>query len=189
MKKTYVDIVIVAGHKKSSTGAYNKELNEREFNNNNKEAFELKSLLRNMGIKSKIIHRDDKKNKYKKLPKIINKLKPKFVLSLHHNSYNKKSTGTETLYYYKCKTSKKIAEIVQSMVVKALGYTDRGIKGKSTEERGGFILRYVNAPMVLLEPCFMSNTAELRDFIENKQSLYVRGLANAIKEILDKDII
>ena len=36
MKKTYVDIVIVVGHSKSRKGAYNKDLKEFEFSNNNR---------------------------------------------------------------------------------------------------------------------------------------------------------
>lgn len=172
-------IAIVIGHKPTSKGAYNKELNIWEYDLNKQEAYKLANILDERGIPNIIIHRKT----YKQLPAKINAHKPDYIISLHHNSFDENSTGTEVLYYHRSKTGKKMAEIILDKVVNTLGYKNRGIKPCTTEDRGGYLLKYTKAPCVIVEPCFMSNTQELQDFL-SKQDEYVYALADAIEEII-----
>ena len=61
----------------------------------------------------------------------INDTEADFAISLHCNAFNREASGTEVLYYHKSKTGEKIAKILQSSLVEALGINDRGIKPKT----------------------------------------------------------
>ena len=178
MKKNLVALVI--GHSEKSKGAYNKALDVHEYDLNKQEALKVYDILEKQGIDCILIHRKT----YSKLPQDINKHNPNVIISFHHNAFSQKSTGTETLYYHKSKNGKRLAEIMQAKAVKALGYKDRGVKPKDSEDRGGYLLRYTNATCVILEPCFISNDNELKDFIKN-QDKYVLEIANGIKEYIN----
>jgi len=73
---------------------------------------------------------------------------------------------------------------VQKHFIIIIGYRDRGIKPKDVEDRGGYLLRYTNAPCVIVEPCFMSNTQELKDFMYKKNKYY-EAIVEGIKEFID----
>jgi len=170
-------VILVAGHKRSSKGAYNKEMDIWEYDLNIKEVMMTYELLELRGFEPIIIYRDT----YAKLPKDINVHYGDIILLFHHNSYNTKVGGTETLYYHKSEKGKKLASILHKKIVKKLNFEDRGIKGKGVEDRGGYALKYTNAPCVLLEPCFMDNTLELGLFLE-RQNGYVNCIVDGIEE-------
>ena len=173
-------VCLVVGHTEKSYGASNKELGVTEYGLNDIEAQNVYGMLEAQGIRCVLIYRDT----YTKLPNDINKHSPSVIVSFHHNSFDENSTGTETLYYHKSKNGKRLAEIMQKNIVDALGFKDRGIKPKDTEDRGGYLLRYTNAPCVILEPCFMSNTQELKDFMYKKNKYY-EAVVEGIKEFID----
>jgi N-acetylmuramoyl-L-alanine amidase len=91
------------------------------------------------------------------------------------------TSGTEVLYYHTSQKGKQMAEILQNHLVTYLGLKDRGIKPKSAEDRGGYLLRYTNAPCVIAEPFFIDNDQDLSVAMLNKS-----GLADAYIKAIDE---
>jgi N-acetylmuramoyl-L-alanine amidase len=172
-------VALVVGHNQKSKGAYNKDKNIYEYDLNKYEATEVYNRLEAEGIECVIVHRDT----YRELPNDINRHNPDFIVSFHHNSYNATATGTETLYYHTSQKGKELAEVLHKRIVDTLKYKDRGLKPKTSEDRGGYLLKETDAPCVILEPCFISNTDELKDFIE-KQDEYCEAVAKSIKDFI-----
>lgn len=173
-------IALVVGHSEDKKGAYNSTLDIHEYDLNNQEAISVSDKLNNQGIECVLIYRTT----YKDLPDDINKHNPDAILSFHHNSHSPTATGTETLYYEGSVKGKKLAEMIHKQTVDVLGYKDRGIKSKDDEDRGGYLLEYTKAPCLILEPCFMSNSNELKDFLD-KQDIYCDAIVNGIKEYIN----
>jgi N-acetylmuramoyl-L-alanine amidase len=167
---------LVIGHKKSSPGAMNakEKLNEFDFNEDLALRIEKK-------VKKSEIQRVYRRT-YKELPDDINTLGPKFIVSLHCNAFNKKASGTEVLYYHKSESGKKIAQILLNHLVKYLKLPDRGIKSRTSEDRGGYFLRYTKAPCIIAEPFFIDNDKDLERAKENMNEL-AKTYADAIDEI------
>jgi len=146
-------IALVIGHSQSSKGAANRASDIQEFDYNE----HLASLIRTISkVDIKVVYRDT----YKYLPDKINLLNPDYVVSLHCNAYNEKASGTECLYYHNSKKGKKLATLLQKAMLQALSLKDRGIKPKTSEDRGGYLLRYTTAPCVILEPFFIDNNKD-----------------------------
>jgi len=174
--------ILVVGHSEVSQGAKNKSFCVSEYSINKKLAIDIKKVL---GSKVEIVYR---LNGYIQLPNGINKLNPNLILSLHCNAYNTKVSGSEVLYYYKSERSKKIAQIFQSKIVNVLELSDRGIKGKSSEDRGGYLLRYTDAPCLIMEPYFIDNDSDFTRFLCKYKS-YVECICNTIEEINNNNLI
>jgi len=146
-------VALIIGHKLTSGGAVSPN-GVDEFDYNEELAGMIAcNLSDEPGIEVLIFHR----KKYLELPGEINAKNPDIVISLHCNAYNTKVSGSEVLYYYKSVKGKVLAQKMLDAIKQALNIKDRGIKGKSTEDRGGVILRYTDAPCVLLEPFFIDN--------------------------------
>lgn len=146
-------VALVIGHKSTSGGA-------DSFNNTNEFEYNEElvgmvagNLADNPDVEVLIFHRKI----YRNLPDEINEKNPDLVISFHCNAYDGNSTGSEVLYYHKSKTGMIVADKFQNAIHKCLGLRNRGIKPKSTEQRGGYLLRYTDAPCVLLEPFFIDN--------------------------------
>jgi N-acetylmuramoyl-L-alanine amidase len=150
---------LVIGHKKSSPGAVNERAGLTEFDFNEDLAIRIEKKIRNAEVQ-RIYRRTD-----------INALEPDFVISLHCNAFNERASGTEALYYHKSEKGKKMAEILLNHLVEHLKLPDRGIKAKTSEDRGGYLLRYTNAPCVIAEPFFIDNDQDLSRAKENLEGL------------------
>lgn len=196
-----IKIVLVPGHTPRSPGATNTslpttfgavgatqveiehdngdvsiELGTTEYHLANKLAEDVSFILNaTYGIEALIVQRGT----YQELPNDINRLAPDLVISLHFNAYNTRARGSETLYYHKSVLGKQFAQVLQKEFVQQLGLPDRGIKPKSSEERGGYLLRYVHAPCLIGEPCFMDNDEDLQHVLDNWPKL-VQAYATAI---------
>ena len=170
-------VALVVGHTEKSPGACNQQSDVCEFDFNKQLVTRVSAII---NTKCEIVYRD----RYRDLPEKINKLNPDFVICFHCNAYNRKSSGTEILFYHKSKKGKKMAFIFQNNIVKALGLKDRGIKGKSSEQRGGFVLKETKAPCILLEPFFIDNDDDYRTVI-NKYTGLVGACADSIYEIIE----
>jgi N-acetylmuramoyl-L-alanine amidase len=85
------------------------------------------------------------------------------------------------LYYHSSDAGRTIAEILQRCLVDFLSLPDRGIKPKTSEDRGGYLLRYTNAPCVIAEPFFIDND---HDLARAQEDLY--GLAAAYTNAIDE---
>ena len=169
-------VALVVGHKENSPGASNKKTEMSEYAFNNELAHDISDKLGESGIVCEIVYR----NEYSKLPFEVNlNVKPDFILSLHCNAFDTRATGTEVLYYHSSVKSKWMAQILQNEIVNALDLRDRGVKAKHTEDRGGYLLRYTEAPCVICEPFFIDNDTDLRAALDHYDELlkaYVTGI-------------
>lgn len=167
---------LVIGHKKSSPGAVNTATGLTEFAFNEALAFKIESEVSGAEVQ-KVYRRT-----YNSLPDDINELAPDFIVSLHCNAFNQSATGTEVLYYHRSTKGKRMAEILNDSLVGALGLKDRGIKPKTTEDRGGSLLKNTAAPCVIAEPFFIDNDSDLQ-VAKDKQGDLVQAYAAGIVAI------
>ena len=171
---------LVVGHSYKSQGAENKSTKLTEFLFNAKLAEDIKNRLKAVSIEIVIVFRD----KLRDLPGKINAHKPNFIISLHCNAYDMAASGTEVLYYHKSKTGHMIARVLHENLVDALELNNRGIKPKSSEDRGGYLLRYTHAPCVIAEPFFIDNNHDL-DQAKIHYEWLVKAYADSILQVQD----
>jgi len=166
---------LVIGHKKSSPGASN-EMGLTEFAFNEKLAIEIEDEVNDV-VTQRIYRRT-----YNTLPSDINEFNPDFIISLHCNAFNKTASGTEVLYYHRSIKGKLMAEILNEKLLEALGLNNRGIKPKSAEDRGGYLLKSTLAPCVIAEPFFIDNNSDLKVVIDKRDAL-IKAYASSIESI------
>ncbi len=147
---------LVIGHKKASPGAVNARTGLTEFAFNEDLAMRIETRIRATVAIQRVYRRT-----YRELPDDINALDPDFVVSLHCNAFDGQASGTEVLYYHRSQRGRHMAATLQQKLVAALGLPDRGIQPRTTEDRGGYLLRYTRAPCVIAEPFFIDNDADL----------------------------
>ena len=167
---------LVIGHKKRSPGAKNAKANLSEFDFN--EDLALRIETRVMKAEVQRIYR----RTYEELPDDINLLEPDFILSLHCNAFDGKVSGTEVLHYHRSEKGKRMAEIALDHLVEHLKLRNRGIKPRTAEDRGGYLLRYTEAPCVIAEPFFIDNDNDLARAREDVDGL-AGTYAAAIEDI------
>lgn len=168
-------VAVVVGHRPGSPGAVNQTSGVSEFEYNDDVANALCDALKLHDLEPVLVYRDT----YQELPNKINALAPDFIISLHCNSFSDTTvSGSEVLYYHTSTNSKALASIVQSKVTQALGLNDRGIKSCTSEDRGGYLLRYTSAPCVIVEPAFISNDSDF-SILNEKKCQYVQALVAA----------
>lgn len=174
-------IALVIGHSNKSKGAYNKNYKISEFEFNEKLVNLISKDLNKESIKNQIVYRTN----YNELPNKINELKSDFIVSFHCNAFNTKASGTEMLYYHSSKNGKLIAEIFQTNIVSCLGLPDRNVKPKHSEDRGGYLLRYTNAPCIITEPFFIDNDNDYKLVME-KYFAFIKANVDSVIEVHEK---
>jgi len=167
---------LVIGHKKSSPGAVNKDLGLTEFAFNESLAMAIEQKVHDVEVQ-RIYRRT-----YASLPDDVNEYEPDFIISLHCNAFNEKASGTEVLFYHRSNAGKTMAAILHKKLVAALGLKDRGIKPKTAEDRGGYLLKKTSAPCIISEPFFIDNNDDLKTVMDQHDDL-VAAYASAIEEI------
>lgn len=130
-------------------------ITEYDFNKNL--AALVEKCLDKMGITSEVVYR----RTYRELPSDINELNPSITISLHAGAYNQKTSGSRTSYYAGSKEGERLAKILQKGIVETLGLLDRGIRPKTSEDAGGYLLSRVDSPAVITEPFFIDNNSDL----------------------------
>lgn len=183
-------IIIDIGHSSKERGAYNKREGVFEWEYNSvlaeviHEIFDNKALINKIGFKKltdkytvKIATRME--SGLTAFVKHLNSMKPDIVVSLHSNSFDTKASGTETLYYFDNKESKKLAEAVQNEMCRVLGLRDRGIKKKTEEEKGGYFLKNIQCPNIIVEPFFIDNNDDY-DIALDKSMYLAEAIAKGI---------
>ncbi len=169
-------MILVVGHKPESPGASSPSgMTEFDFND------QLAQAIIDQLTDIKLVYRHN----YRTLPDIINRKRPDFIISMHCNAFNRKVKGSEVLYYHKSGKGKIMAQILQDEFV-AIGQKDRGIKPKSSEDRGGYLLKNTHAPCVICEPFFIDS--ELDD-IYTKYSQLVDAYVQGIRKIRNNSIV
>lgn len=167
---------LVIGHKKSSPGASNKNSGITEFEFNDALAIDIEKEIDSVEVQ-RIYRRT-----YSTLPEDINELKPDFIISLHCNAFDESASGTEVLYYHRSSKGKLMAEALNANLIDALKLKDRGIRPKSSEDRGGYLLKKTNAPCIIAEPFFIDNDYDLKTALKNRDAL-IKAYATAIETI------
>ena len=167
---------LVIGHKKTSPGAVNLNQGLTEFEFNEELARRIEGKIRDVRLQ-RVYRRT-----YKDLPDDINSLDPDFIVSLHCNSFNTEASGTEVLYYHRSTEGREIARILLDRIAEHLRLPVRGIKPRTAEDRGGYLLRYTKAPCVIAEPFFIDNDKDLARAQEDLDGL-AGAYARAIEDI------
>ncbi|MBU3128909.1 N-acetylmuramoyl-L-alanine amidase [Clostridium tagluense] len=87
---------------------------------------------------------------------VSNNAKPNYFVSIHANSYSAPTvSGIETFYKSGSAAGQKLAQAVQTELIKATGRVDRKIK-----TAGFYVLNNTNATAILVETSFVSNPTE-----------------------------
>jgi N-acetylmuramoyl-L-alanine amidase len=87
---------------------------------------------------------------------VSNNAKPDYFVSIHANSYTAPAaSGTETWYSSGSAAGQKLAQAVQTELIKETGRKDRGIK-----TAGFYVLNNTDATAILVETAFISNPEE-----------------------------
>lgn len=177
-------IAVVIGHSETSPGAINKTHVMSEYEFNRALAYDIKSNFSSFNKEDEVVvvHRE---NGYAKLPGEINSLKPDLVVSLHANAYNEKAQGCEMLYYHKSEKGKDIAQIFQEHIQGTFENNNRGIKPKTSEDRGGPILKGTLAPCIICEPFFIDNN---EDYLKAEELFETGELTDAYCKAIDEAV-
>ncbi|MFZ5827764.1 MAG: N-acetylmuramoyl-L-alanine amidase [Bacillota bacterium] len=114
---------------------------------------------------------------------LANRAKADLVLSIHANGGPPGDGGTEVFWAVpnlNAARSRRLAALAQEELVKALGLADRGVK-----QRPFNVIRYSDAPAVLVELGFLTNPAEeALLFSEWGQEQSAQALLRAVREYL-----
>jgi len=182
-------IAVVIGHSETSPGAMNKTYVMSEYEFHRALAYEIKTSFSdfNMADQIVVVHRE---NGYAKLPSEINSFNPDLVVSLHANAHDTTVNGCEMLYYHKSEKGKNIAQIFQDKLQALFSNKDRGIKPKSSEDRGGHLLKATDAPCIICEPFFIDNDEDYllaEKLFENGEltKVYCEAINDAVKYLRD----
>jgi len=174
-------IALVIGHSEEKQGAWNSTHRLSEFQFNSTLARLIKLFWRRKDLE--LIYRDCP---YGELPDKINQLGPRAIISMHCNTFDGRTSGTETLYYHTSTAGMASAEIMQRHLVSALMLPDRGTKPRKEKDRGGHLLRHTKAPCIIVEPFFIDNDREyeiVRDNLDGLVRGYIEGIAGLNEEI------
>ena len=99
-------------------------------------------------------------------------------LSVHCNSFNLASAnGTETLYHPTSSKGLKLAQKLQSQLIKEFGLANRGVKPRT--DLG--VLNQTDMPAVLAEMAFISNPSEEKLLLK-EQNRWSKALARGVSD-------
>ncbi|WP_139491936.1 N-acetylmuramoyl-L-alanine amidase [Brevibacillus dissolubilis] len=107
---------------------------------------------------------------------LANKMEADLFLSIHANSFQASTRGTETFYYHA--NSKSLAQVVHRHLLSATSFPDR-----KTKVGNLYVLRNTTMPAVLIEAGFLSNPTENQQLMSPAfQEKVAQALAAAIVE-------
>ena len=164
MAEKTVRICIDSGHGGKDPGACNGDYQEK------KAALAIaKKVGEKLTKEGHIVRFTRNKDEYISLSErcnISNKFDADLFISIHLNAAtNKSASGVETLRYPKVGTrTKNLAKNVQTELIAALGWKDRGVKERSDL----YVLKHTVASAVLVECGFISNNAECEKLFNSK---------------------
>lgn len=106
-----------------------------------------------------------------------NSFKADYFISIHCNSStNPSAHGTETYALAPGGKGEKLARAIQAELVKATGLADRGVKFANY-----YVLKYTDAPAVLVEMAFISNPQEERLMMNDQgDMMFAKAIAQGI---------
>ena len=171
-------ILINAGHAINGTdyGACGNGLREAEINK--KIAIKLCGLLMNENHTVTYFQQTKSVND---VWQFENKSTYDLIISIHCNSFNSTSHGHEVLYHTPSSKGKKLAQSIQSSLVKIVGLRNRGVKPRNDL----CVLSRTKAVAALVETAFISNPNEAKMLNENGD-IFARAIADGIRNYLKK---
>lgn len=106
------------------------------------------------------------------------------AIELHFNCATGDARGAEWLYWHSSTKGKELASCIHSAFTKELPeIKDRGIKPRSSGDRGSDFLRATHCPAVICEPFFGDNKEDWRIAVTNKKEI-AAAIANGIRSYL-----
>lgn len=174
-------ICIDAGHGGTDPGAVNGKYHES--NATLAIAKKVGAKLTAKGCVVKYTRTKDKAVSLAQRCKVSNEFKADAFVSIHLNAAtNKDASGIETWRYTKVGSkTKKLAENVQTELISALGWKDRGVKTSSAF----YVLKHTAASAILIEAGFISNDKECKKLFSNSyQNKIATAIANGVMNTL-----
>ena len=169
-------ILVNAGHGGKDVGAVNGKLYERDVNK--KIAIKLCELLMN---DNHAVTYFQQTNSVNDVWQFETKGSYDLIISIHCNSFSSTSNGHEVLYHTPSTKGKKLAQAIQTSLVKIVGLRDRGIKPRNDL----CVLSKTKAVAALVETAFISNPNEAKMLNENGD-IFARAIADGIRNYLKK---
>lgn len=176
-------MVIDAGHGGSDGGSSGNGIREKEINLMQTKAI-VTYIENNSNIKVYMTREDDTYPSLRGRTDLANEIEADIFVSVHNNSHNEVSKGTEVLYYPSTTDtrSKQMAQIALDHIIRECGTYNRGIKSRPDL----VVLNTSKMPAILLEGAFISNPTEAAllnspDFTQK----YARAVGNAIIEMFN----
>lgn len=141
--------------------------------------------LKAKGVTVKYTRSSDKFVSLEERCRISNQFGADVFVSIHLNAAaNKEATGIETWRHQNVGTkTKALANTVQSELVSAMGWKNRGVKSTTSM----YVLRKTVASAILVECGFISNNDEARLlFIDRYQEKLAQAIADGILKSMQK---
>lgn len=182
-------LAIVVGHNSARQGAERLDSRESEFVWNGRLARRIERLAGDYGLQVRTFFRTPGGGYSTEIRRVyaeVDAWGADASVELHFNGASSaEATGTETLSSGTA-LSLRLAESVQREMVLALGLRDRGIKTRSSSDRGGMSLISGRAPAILVEPFFGSSPVGNRATDEEAEQerladAILRGTAEAFQ--------
>lgn len=188
-KEDHMKLAIVVGHNSASQGAVRQDTGESEFVWNGRLARRIERLAGSYGLQVRTFFRTPGGGYSTEIRRVyaeVDAWGADASVELHFNGASSaEATGTETLSSGTA-LSLRLAESVQREMVLALGLRDRGVKTRSSSDRGGMSLISGRAPAILVEPFFGSSPVGNRATDEETEQerladAILRGTAEAFQ--------
>ena len=174
-------IVLDPGHGGSDPGAVNGKKHEADANL--AIAKKVGAKLKAKGYNVKYTRTKDVYFSLEERCRMSNNWDADLFVSIHCNSAtNKEASGIETWRYSTVgRMTKNLANNVQTELISATGWKNRGVKTSSTL----YVLKKTIASAVLVEAGFLSNDAECKKlFSETWQNKIANGIVKGIEKTL-----
>lgn len=97
-------------------------------------------------------------------------------VSIHCNAFNSQAKGTETLY--KSFNGQRLANMIQSQIIRSVETVDRGVKKRDNL----YVLNATDAVAVLVEMAFIDNDHDLQFLLKDNLDAVVRAIARGITD-------
>ena len=172
------DLAIVIGHRASAQGAGTADGSLTEYRWSCDFVPLLAEECQRLDLSVAVLQRNDTPTGYAALPGQINALAPRFVISSHLNAFDSHASGSLVAYWGHSRHARDLAELLQDAQVGALGLRDRGVLPVQRGHRGWPLLMGVAAPVVIIEPGFISNPDDVQRLQERRREL-AAALADA----------